>query len=52
MPTFPSLARFGTRIISYLVIYILGLMGMGRDPYIEVLTAILIPFEKRQTYRG
>ena len=29
MPTFPSLARFETRMISYLVIYIVSLMGMG-----------------------
>lgn len=29
MPTFLTLASFETRIISYLVIYLVSLMGMG-----------------------
>lgn len=33
MPTFLSLASFETRIVSYLVIYLISLMGMGsRQP--------------------
>ncbi|AZV43883.1 hypothetical protein BAOM_3274 [Peribacillus asahii] len=31
MPTFLSLARFETRITSYLEIYFVNLMGMGSN---------------------
>ena len=42
MPTFPSLARFETRMISYLVISTLSLMGMGFDHINEKTTFILM----------
>lgn len=38
MPTFLSLASFKTRIISYLVIYLISLMGMWRNPFLDLFT--------------
>lgn len=42
MPIFLSLASFETRIISYLVIYLVSLMGMREDPLYEILYNIVL----------
>ena len=42
MPTFLSLASFETRIILYLVIYLVSLMGMRQDPLYGILYNVVL----------
>jgi hypothetical protein len=47
MPISPSLARFDARIILYLLIYILSLMGMGSVRKVRAYSVKEIPILKR-----